>query len=141
MILSDYRGFGTPSPTTGVDCPTGDVAAWCDCMWPGSVNPSANTACKSAPFGSATPDPWTDLGAAARGLPNVSSTATVGLLASLFGSPAAPGRPASSFSLSSLPTMILVGGGAITLLGLGFYLYKRKKASPRIAGYRRRKRR
>jgi hypothetical protein len=143
MIYSDYSGFGVASPVTKADCPPGgDVGAWCDCMWPAQSDPGTNSACKSTPLGGMTPDPWTDLGAATRGIPNTSGQ-SLGVLASIFGGggSTAAARPGAVSSLMSLPTMILIGGSVIAAGALGFYLWRRRRrGQPRIAGYRRRKR-
>lgn len=77
--LSRFAGFGSTSPESGGDCPAqGSWENWCDCMWPGSSAPGINAACRKTADGlfsnpALRAAPWTDLGAAARGIPKPGS--------------------------------------------------------------------
>lgn len=79
-----YRGFGafgTPSQYQDKECPVGgSFEAWCDCVFPRGSD--LHTRCHSRPIPAGFFAPWTEVGAAGRGLPKpgsivASATATV----------------------------------------------------------------
>lgn len=69
MRVRFVGGFGAIG-ITGENCPAGGSwDAWCNCMYPAGASPDLNAKCKSRPFPGGWVAPWTDVGAAARGLP------------------------------------------------------------------------
>lgn len=127
--------FGATS-SDGNDCPAqGDWGAWCDCMFGSRKDTTHNFNCKKPlPFA-----PWTEFGAAVRGIPHVGSKyVPAGLI-----SAALPGvnpsgahvandgggqiDPSGGGILDTPKKIGLVAGGVVILGAAAFFLANRKK--------------
>ena len=98
IVNSRYRGFGAISThQAGVNCSaTGSWETWCDCMFPeGSDRSNCKKKVSWSCPGCAVA-PWTDIGAAARGIPKAGALAALARLAVPMATQAIPGAVPST---------------------------------------------
>jgi hypothetical protein len=128
----------------------GDMSweAWCDQTW--GSNPEINQKCHNKPWGIMSAAPWTEVGAIQRGIPKLNPSLVTDFLSVVgTGGAATPAQSGGFFSTSGngifgIPKMVLYVGGGVLVLGVIASVATRRgrrKSSPSVAGYSRRKRR
>lgn len=121
MILNDYVTYGAGFAAFG--------DAWIDYCGKTYANDAGLRAkCESKPMGFLTLAPWTAVGKAQRGLPNIASdilstvTGTGGS-----GEPVSGGPMAVDQGIFGIPKVVFWAGAGTLVLGLGLLTFKKRR--------------
>lgn len=139
MIVSRYSGF------EGITYDPEAAKTWCAQKYAGNQELidrcSAAKGCFLGVCAGALA-PWTDAGAAARGLPKPGIATIIGKPPAAKPPAAPPAEvPSADEGLFGVPTTILYVGGGVLLVGIAAFLALRPKPHEALSGYKRKSRR